>query len=472
MFMPSRPFIVTALVATTLASCKVGPRYMPPETATPSSFRFEGRHSKYSGTSLGDLEWRTVFRDATLRSLIDDALAANQDLQAAAARVLQAQEQFQATKARLWPSIGASFDEQVTDISRSTAGGARLPLPTEISHRSAGMGLSLLSYEVDFWGKIRSATDAARAQHLASQEAQRQVQIGLIAGIATGYLTLRELDAELAIARRTLDARNKSLELVNTRKNGGQAALTDVKQAEVLVAETEATITQIQKGIGQLENQLSALLGRAPGSVRRGAGLSPSLVAQAPAGLPSDILRRRPDLVAAEQNLIAATANIGVAKAQLFPTFSLTASAGLRSKEFSNLFQNPSRLWQVGPSVSVPIFTGGRLMAALRGSKAAHAEAVAQYRQAVLNGLRDVSNALIDKETSGSYVAAQNKVVTARREALALIRQNYENGTTSYLEVLYNDQQLFAAELAAMRAQLDLLTAQVDLYRSLGGGWK
>ncbi|MCB1226591.1 MAG: efflux transporter outer membrane subunit [Verrucomicrobiales bacterium] len=462
--------LLASLLLVSISSCSVGPRYTAPATVTPKSFRFG---SKKPALSLGDLEWRSVFRDAALRSLIEDALAANQDLAAAAARVLQAQAQFQIAKAKLWPSIGAGADYTYTDINRpvdSTPG--RLPIPSEFDHRSAGLGISLLSYEADFWGKIRNASDAARARFCASQEAQRQVQVGLIAGLATGYLTLRELDAELGIARRTLTARKKSLELVTTRQKGGQVALTDVKQAQVLVAETEAAITQIEKGIGQLENQLSALAGRAPGSIRRGSGLSSSLVATAPAGLPSDILRRRPDLAAAELNLIAATADIGVAQAQLLPSFTLTASAGLRSKEFSDLFTNPSRLWQIGPGVSVPIFAGGRLLAALRGSKAVHAEAEARYRQSVITALQDVSNALIDQQTSTRYAAAQNKVVTARSEALTLIRQNYENGTTSYLEVLYNDQQLFAAELTAVRAQLDTLTARVDLYRSLGGGWK
>jgi multidrug efflux system outer membrane protein len=298
------------------------------------------------------------------------------------------------------------------------------------------------------------------------------VQVGLIAGIATAYVTLCEQDHELGIARRTLAARTTSLGLITQRQKGGQSPLTDVRQAEVLIAEANAAMRTIEKQIAKLEHQISYLAGRPPGAIRRTRSFdSIQIVSTVPAGLPSDLLQRRPDLRAAEQLLIAATANIGVAQARLLPSFTLTASAGLRSREFSGLFDNPTRIWQLGPAVNVPIFTGGRLMAAIRGSKAARDEAEANYRKTVLQSLREVSDALISRQKSAGVRAAQSQVVQARQSALGLIRERYDNGASAYLEVLYNDQELFAAELSQARARLDEIAATIELYRSLGGGW-
>jgi multidrug efflux system outer membrane protein len=451
-------FYLFILTAALLTGCKVGPNYSRPDLAEPSVFRFGG---KKSTRSLGDLEWRSVFQDSALRALIDEALANNLDLQAASARVLQAQANLAAVRSQFLPTIGAGYNYNRSDLTNFTN-----------ATQNHSIGITLLDYEADFWGKIRRSSEAARAQVLATEDGRRMVQVGLIAGIATAYVTLCEQDHELGIARRTLAARTTSLGLITQRQKGGQSPLTDVRQAEVLIAEANAAMRTIEKQIAKLEHQISYLAGRPPGAIRRTRSFdSNQIVSTVPAGLPSDLLQRRPDLRAAEQLLIAATANIGVAQARLLPSFTLTASAGLRSREFSGLFDNPTRIWQLGPAVNVPIFTGGRLMAAIRGSKAARDEAEANYRKTVLQSLREVSDALISRQKSAGVRAAQSQVVQARQSALGLIRERYDNGASAYLEVLYNDQELFAAELSQARARLDEIAATIELYRSLGGGW-
>lgn len=451
-----------------LTGCKVGPNYSRPDAGAPSSFRFGG---KKGGLGFGDLDWRTVYKDAALRSLIDQALANNLDLKSAAARILQAQANLASVRSQFFPAIGAGYNYNRTEIS-TDFNFAKLDFSTGFDLEQHNLGVTLLDYEVDFWGRIRRASEAARAQLLATEEGRRMLEVSLVASIATAYINLREQDHELDISRRTLKSRQDSLNLISTRQKGGQSALTDVKQAEVLVAEAEAAIKLIERQIAQLENQLSYLVGRAPGPVRRGREFSESgAIEPAPSGLPSDLLVRRPDIRMAEQQLVAATARIGEAQARLLPTFTLTAGAGLRSKQFSDLFTDPTKLWTVGPAVNVPVFTGGRLLAGVRGSKAARDEAEAEYRKAVLQALREVSDSLIAKQKNAGLREALGRAVKARQEALALITERYNNGATSYLEVLYNDQQLFGAELNYARSRLDELLSVVQLYRALGGGW-
>ena len=452
--------VVPALL---LGGCAVGPHYERSGPVLGETFRFG---SRAAGPSLGELDWRSVFQDPVLQGLIGEALANNPDRQIAASRVLQAQASLEVVRSQLFPNLGASLNSARRGVSASEAGG---PAATS---ESTSAGLNLLTYEFDFWGKFRRASEAARARLLATAEGQRLVESGLVCSTAIAYLTLLEEDQELAISQRTLASRRQSLELISIRQQGGQSALTDVRQAEVLVAEADAAMSLIRRQVGQLENLLSTLAGRAPGPIRRGQSFaSAKILSPAPMGLPSELLNRRPDLRAAEQELIAATAEIGVAEAKLLPSFSLTAGAGLRSAAFADLFKDPARFWQLGPSVEVRVFAGGRLRAGLRGSQAARDEAEAKYRKAVLEALREVSDALIARQQSADFSAAQARVVAARSGALVLIREQYDNGVTSYLEVLYNDQQLFLAEISQARAQLDALTATVQLYRALGGGW-
>jgi multidrug efflux system outer membrane protein len=294
----------------------------------------------------------------------------------------------------------------------------------------------------------------------------------LVAAVATAYFTLREQDHEREIAERTLKSRRDSLELITVRQQGGQGALTDVRQAEVLVAEAEAAMKAIERQVAKLEHEISYLCGRVPAEVRRGRPfVELSSMVTAPAGLPSDLLNRRPDIRRAEQNLVAATAAVGEAEARRYPAFALTAGAGLRSDEFSGLLSDPVKFWQVGPALTVPVFTGGRLRAGVAGAKAGRDEAEAAYRRTVLQGMREVSDALVAVEKNAGLREAQGKVVAARTAAAGLIRDRWDNGVASYLEVLYNDQELFQAELNHARARLEELTAGISLYRALGGGW-
>lgn len=466
--MTRQRFLYLTFATAGLSSCNVGPNYSRPETNAPSAFRFGGRKS---GPSLGDLDWRTVFKDSALRSLIDEGLANNLDLKAAAARVLQAQANLAIVRAQFFPMIGTGLDYNRTDVSTDLSLG-NFDFSAGFDIEQTNLGVTMLQYEVDFWGKVRRASEAARARLVATEEGRRLVQVGLVSGIATAYVTLREQDHELEISQRTLKSRKDSLDLITTRHKGGQSALTDVKQAEVLVAEAEAAMRAIEKTIAHLENQLSYLVGRAPGQIRRGLPFSTTgIVGSVPSGLPSDLLNRRPDIRAAEQLLIAATADIGVATARLLPSFTLTAAAGLRSGQFTDLFNDPTKVWQVGPAVNVPVFAGGRLLAGIRGSKAVRDEAEAGYRKAVLTGLKEVSDALIARQKNAALAEAQGRVVKARQDALGLIRERYNNGATSYLEVLYNDQELFGAELAHVRARLQETLSVIELYRALGGGW-
>ncbi len=451
-----------------LAACKVGPGYVRPEVGGSGGFRFGGSGAE----SIGELEWRTVYRDPALRELIEAGLAANPDIEAAAARVMQAQANLDVVRSQFYPALGASYN-----YSRSQTNGLTLPgpleLPIDLDVRQNVVGISLLQYEVDFWGRIRRATESARAKLLATAEAKRMVEVGLVATVAGTYVALREQDHELEIAKRTKETRVRSLKLISIRQEGGQSSLTEVRQAEVLVAEVDAAISRIERQIAQLENQLSVLAGRVPGAVRRGTAFTgTNLLASVPAGLRSDLLNRRPDIRGAEQALISATAEIGVAEARLLPAFTLTAGAGLKSREFSDLLSDPLRVWQIGPAVNVPVFAGGRLRAGVRGSQAVRDEAEATYRKSVLTAMREVSDSLVARTKNAELVAATERVVVARKDASNLIWQRYDNGVSSYLEVLYNDQELFDAELSNARARLDELNAVIQLYRALGGGWE
>jgi multidrug efflux system outer membrane protein len=413
-----------------------------------------------------------VYRDPALRELIESALAENPEVAAAAARVMQAQANLDVVRSQFYPALGASYS-----YSRSQTNGLTLPgpleLPIDLDVRQNVVGISLLQYEVDFWGRIRRATESARAKLLATAEARRMVEVGLVASVAGTYVALREQDHELEIAKRTKETRVRSLKLISIRQQGGQSSLTEVRQAEVLVAEVDAAISRIERQIAQLENQVSVLAGRVPGAVRRGTAFTgTSLLASVPAGLPSDLLNRRPDIRGAEQALISATAEIGAAEARLLPAFTLTAGAGLKSREFSDLLSDPLRVWQIGPAVNVPVFAGGRLRAGVRGSRAVRDEAEATYRKSVLTALREVSDSLVARAKNAELVAATERVVVARKDASNLIWQRYDNGVSSYLEVLYNDQELFDAELSNARARLDELNAVIQLYRALGGGWE
>ncbi len=466
-----RNFLVLAATAALFAAgCAVGPDYQRPAVSAPTAHRTAASDTNaMAGTnSFGDLGWWAVFQDPQLTAYIGDALTNNWDIKIIASRVLQAEAALRLARSQFFPNISAGADYVTTRTSQN--GPTSLSNPQR-DYTDVAVGMS--AYEVDLWGKIRRGNEAARARYLATAEAQRTVRQTLVAQVATAYLGLLELDYELEIALRTYQVRTNSLALTAAREEGGVAALQDVAQARILVYSAEASIVDIQRQREQQENALSILLGRNPGAIQRGAGFNNQQVrAEVPAGLPSSLLERRPDIRFAEQNLVAANANIGQAKAAFYPQVTLTGFYGFQSVALSDLFTSGSRAWQFGPAVSVPLFTGGRLRANLKSTQAQYEEALADYQRTVQNAFREVSDGLIAYQRTREFAARQEQRTQANREAASLAYIRYDGGVTSYLEVLYNEQELFSAELNLAQARLSELLSVVQLYRALGGGWE
>jgi multidrug efflux system outer membrane protein len=453
-----------------LAGCAVGPDYKRPAVDAPGAYRTaaSGTNAPTGTNTFADLGWWAAFQDPQLTAYIGDALTNNWDIKIIAARVLQAEAALRIARSQYFPNVAAGGDLLTT---RSSQTGPQASSNPQQNYGDVFVGMS--AYEVDLWGKLRRANEAARARYLATEDAQRTVRQTLVAQVATAYLALLELDYELEIARRTLQIRTNSLVLTEAREKGGVAAMQDVAQAKILVYGAEASIVDIQRQREQQENALCILLGRNPGTVQRGEGFArQQLRAEVPAGLPSSLLERRPDIQFAEHELIAANANIGQAKAAFYPQLTLTGFYGFQSVAASDLFTSASRTWQFGPAVTVPLFTGGRLRANLKITQAQYEEALAGYQKTVQNAFREVSDGLIAYQRTREFVARQEELTQANREATKLANIRYDGGVTSYLEVLYNEQQLFAAELTLAQARLNELLSVVQLYRALGGGWQ
>ena len=454
-----------------LAGCAVGPDYQRPAVETPVAFRASASDTNDLATaeSLANLGWWQVLGDPQLRAYIAEALTNSWDIQIAAARVLQAEAAARVTRSQFMPTVGAGADWVTARTSEYGPAGA----PADPTKEYGSLAATMAGYEVDLWGRVRRANEAARAQLLATEAAQQTVRQTLVAQVATAYLGLLELDHELEIAERTYGVRTNSLALTTARAEGGVSSLQDVRQAEILVYTAEASIADIHRRIEQQENELSILLGRIPGSPQRGEGfLGQKLQVLVPPGLPSDLIDRRPDLRAAEHQLVAANADIGQAKAAFFPKVTLTGFYGVQSVAFSDLFKSGAQTWQFGPAVSVPLFTGGALRGNLKLARARFDEAVAQYQKTVQNAFREVSDSLIACQRTREFRERQEENTQAHRSATELANIRYEGGVTSYLEVLYNEQELFSAELTLAQARLNELLSVVALYRSLGGGWE
>ena len=449
----------------------MGPDYKRPAMDTPAQFRGSATETvDLSATnSLADLKWWQVMNDAQLQSYIAEALTNSWDIKIAAARVLQAEAAARVTRSQFMPTIGVGADWATTRASENGPIGA----PPDPQQEYGSVYGAMASYELDLWGRIRRANEAARAQLLATEAAQQTVRQILIARVATAYLTLLELDHELEIAQRTYDVRTNSLALTVARQEGGVASKQDVYQAQILASSAEAAIADTHRRIEQQENELSILLGHNPGSPQRGEGfVRQNLDVKVPPGLPSELLARRPDIRTAEQQLVAANADIGQAKAAFFPKVTLTGFYGYQSVALSDLFSSPSRTWQFGPAVTVPLFTGGALRGNLKLAQARFDETVAQYQRIVQNSFREVSDSLIAYRRTREFRARQEETTQAHRQATDMANVRYEGGVTSYLEVLYNEQELFNAELILAQARLNELLSVVALYRSLGGGWQ
>ena len=464
--------IAAALAAVLLSGCTVGPNYHRPTIQTPTTFRAPTPTTS-DPASLADLKWWEVFKDERLQELERTALVQNYDLRDAAARVEAARANLGITRSNQFPNLDAGADITTTRFSRNGS----LPLPATIApsqNRTFGQAtLSLLSFELDIWGRLRRATEAARASLLGAEENRKAVMITLVSAVADAYFSLRELDDELEISQRTLVTRRESLDLTRNRQAGGVATLLDLRQGEQLVYTAAETIPTLQQQIEQTENQISLLLGKNPGEVLRGRSLTEQqMPPEVPAGLPSALLERRPDIRAAEQNLVAANAQIGVAKAAYFPQISLTGFLGGQGTQLSSLFSGPSAVWNFTPQVTQPIFTAGRLKSSVRLQEALRDSALIQYEKTIQTAFTEVSNALIAHQRVRESRVQQELLVAALQDRTRLAYLRYRGGVDLLLNALDADRDLFQAELTLSQIRFSELDSVVQLYKALGGGWQ
>jgi outer membrane protein, multidrug efflux system len=465
--------VLLVLTAGLTVSCTVGPNYTRPKTAVPTSFRAPTPLPPAEAASIADLKWFDVFKDEKLQDLIRTALQQNYDLRLAVSRVEEARASLGVVRSNQFPTFGASGGVEINRLSRDGA----TPIPAQVlpsQNRNFGSAaLQLLSFEVDIWGKLRRATEAARANLLSADETRKAVVTTLVSDVATAYLTMRELDYALAISQQTLKTREDSLELTRSRQTGGVSTLLDLRQAEQLVYTAAETIPVLQQQIEQTENQITLLLGENPGSVARGRSLTEqSFPPEVPSGLPSSLLERRPDIQAAEQSLIAANAQIGVARAAYFPEVSLSGFLGGQSTQLSSLFSGPHSAWSLVPQVTQPIFTAGRLKSNVRLAQAERDEALTQYQKTIQTAFTEVSDALIAHQRVRESREKQQALVNALEDRKRLAYLRYHGGVDTQLNALDADRDLFQAQLDLAQLQLQDTLTVVQLYKALGGGWQ
>jgi NodT family efflux transporter outer membrane factor (OMF) lipoprotein len=463
--------IVLLMVFST--ACTVGPNYRRPVVQVPQNFRAPEPLPPPKAESLADLKWFEVFKDDKLQDLIRTALEQNYDLRTAVANVEAARANLGVTRSNQYPNLEASGEIQFTRLSRD--GTFALP-KTFVSSQNRNWGeasLNLLSFEVDIWGRLRRATEAARANLLSAEENRKAVITTLVSDVATSYFSLRELDYELDISRRTLGTRQESLRLIQSRQGGGVATLLDLRQGEQLVYTASETIPTLQQQIEQTENRISLLLARNPAGIVRGRSLTEQeQPPEVPTGLPSALLERRPDIRSAEQSLVAANANIGVAKASYFPQISLSGFLGGQSTQLASLFSGPHSAWSFVPQITQPIFTAGRLRSTVRLAEAQQQSALIQYEKTIQTAFTETSNALIAHQRLRESRVDQEALVAALRDRTRLAYVRYEGGVDTLLNALDADRDLFQAELTLSQIRLNELLSVVQLYKALGGGWQ
>jgi outer membrane protein, multidrug efflux system len=448
------------------AGCMMGPKYKRPTANVPQEYRAPAPQQAAAASSLGNEKWWQAYQDPVLTELIHTAVAQNYDVRIAAARVLEAQAQVGITRANQLPSANVGADV----FSQQNAKVSKLFPAYEVN--GGELNLSVI-WNLDFWGKYRRQTEAARAQLLATEWGQRAVLSSLVANVATAYFQLRALDSELEISQRTLASRQQSLKLTQVLETHGSGSGLDVSQAEQLVYTASETIPDLERQIQQQENVLSVLLGENPQSVPRGRALTEQPVPETvPAGLPSELLERRPDIRQVEQIMVAANAQIGVAKASFFPSLSLTGLGGLESDSLHHFISQPSETWSGAFSVSQPVFQGGALRSQLRLARANWQDAVFSYQQAVQNALEQVSNSLVASQKNREFREQQELLTKAAQQTDQFSEVLYKNGGASYLQVLTSETNYFSAELNLVQAQLNERLALVQLYQALGGGWQ
>jgi len=465
-----RSLVAAAATIMLLGGCMVGPNYQRPSLTVPETFRAAPAPAP-DAKSIADLKWFDVFSDEQLQELIRTALAQNYDLRDAVARVDAARANLGITQSYQYPNFGAGGGYASVGLSRNGLVG--VPTGTDRSGEVGSLYLSLFPFEIDLWGRLRRATEAAQAEMLATDWNRQVVVTTLIGDVANAYFNLLELDLELAIANATLATREKSRHLIQLQERAGIALLVDLRQAEQLVYGAAQSIPGTEQQIEQTENQISLLLGKNPGPVKRGRLLTEqSTPPTVPAGLPSSLLERRPDIRAAEENLIAANANIGVAKAAYFPQITLTGQYGYASTTLSNLFKSGSSVWSFAAGIAQPIFTAGRISSGVALAEAQQRAALAQYEKAVQSAFRDVSDALIAYQKVREVRAQRELLVKAVQDRKRLAYRRYQGGVDTMLNALNADQDLFAAELSLAQAKLEEYRTLVQLYKALGGGWQ
>jgi multidrug efflux system outer membrane protein len=456
------------VVAGVLAGCNVGPKYTRPNYTAPPAFRGadETAISSDAKSSLGDEQWSAIYQEPELQELIRKALVNNYDVRIAAQHILEQQAQVKITRSQQFPSVTVG----------GTGIGATLPasLGTSIASPLVDGSFNVsAAWTPDFWGLYRKQTEAARAQLLAQTWAQRAVRLTLVQQVATSYLQLRALDRQLEITKGTIKARQNSVDLTKTLESGGSVPLSDVRQAEQLLYAATSEVPQLEQEIQQQENAITLLLGENPG---RFVHADPNALTpppqDLPTGLPSQLLERRPDIQQAEATLIAANAQIGVARAQFFPNLSISASGGVGGDSLSSIFDPAGKtIYGIG-SLAQPLFEGGKLRGQLQFSQETEKEMALNYQKTIAGAFRDVSNALIALNKQRAYREQQEKLVAAAQDATRLARMRYQGGSTSYLEVLTTDTNLYSAQLNLVNAQQNEALTLVQLYGSLGGGWQ
>ena len=451
-------------IALLLTGCMVGPNYHRPDVNTPQSYRYEEKDAQ----NTANTDWWKEFNDPVLDSLIIESLANNLNVQIAAANIEQAAGVLTQTRSALFPQVsyaGSGVRERFTENSV-------VPVPPGTPNpENSYQVLAGATWEIDMWGRIRRLSEAARANLLATQEARRGVILSLVASVANSYIQLRGLDDQLEVSKRTLASYAESLKLFELQFEHGQVSKMIVEQSRSQYETAASVIPNVESQIVQTENALCILLGRNPGPIQRGKSISELTLPAVPVGLPSQLLERRPDLLQAEQNLIAANAQIGAAKALYFPSISLTGAYGYQSTELSDLFKSPSRAWNYTGSFTGPIFTAGAISGQVKQAEAAQKAALLGYRNAILSAFSDVENSLVSRQKLSDQLKAQEGLVTSLREYDRLAWMQYNEGYTPYLTVLYAESQLFTAELSYVQTKTSFLNAFVNIYQAMGGGW-
>ena len=462
--------ILSFFIALMLTSCMMGPNYKRPEVDTPQTWRFEDEKAK----DVANTAWWEQFGDPVLNDLVQTALRENKDIKIAAARVEEFIGRYGTTRAALFPQIGAGAAYGRQRVSELTGPSplADVPGPNQPNPTFNSSELFLnAAWEIDLWGKLRRATEAARAEMLSTEEARRSVILTLVTSVANSYINLRDFDKQLELTRQTAKSYKESYDLFSLRFKYGIVSQIEVSQAKSQYEQALSNIPFFEKLIAQQENAISVLLGRNPGPIARGRTIDEFMFPAVPAGLPSDILTNRPDIRQAEQNLIAANANIGVAKSLYFPTISLTGMLGWASNDLSDLFKGPAKMWSWAIPATMPIFTAGAIAGQVKATEALQQQALFNYEKSIQEAFREVDDALVDQKRTREQIEAEVRQLEALREYVRLARLRYDNGYASYLEVLYAENSLYASELTHTQSQAALFQALVNVYKAMGGGW-